>query len=186
MYENDIGLDPGVEHFTTKRRWVDRRSRGDRGRRQTVPLGLQSIHLLDRTLIGAGLDDWQAAIQAHERRLENAGGIDLVVHGVGINGHLGFNEPGSSPQSTGRVVELSDSTRASMFAQSAPFRGVTLGLRVLISAKEAILVASGAHKAEAIAKTLNGPISDECPASWLRNTRKTAVILDAAAAAAVQ
>ena len=112
-------------------------------------------------------ETWREVIAHHELELAERGGIDLAVHGIGANGHLGFNEPGSPPSSTGRVVELSSSTRAAM-AQPPATMGVTMGLTTLLSARETILLASGAGKALAVAAAIEGPLSADCPASWLR------------------
>jgi 6-phosphogluconolactonase/glucosamine-6-phosphate isomerase/deaminase len=121
--------------------------------------------------------EWTSAIESQERKLAERGGIDLVVHGVGVNGHLGFNEPGSPPSTRGRVVELSGSTREAI-ARPAPTMGVTMGLATLLRARESILLASGKAKAVAVAAAIEGPLSVECPASWLRLGPRTTVIVD--------
>jgi 6-phosphogluconolactonase/glucosamine-6-phosphate isomerase/deaminase len=146
------------------------------------PLGIRSVYLLDREVIGDGRDNWRRAIRNHEANLKSAGGIDLALHGIGVNGHIGFNEPASSRHSVGRVIDLSASTRASISSQPVPAHGVTLGLSVLIAAKESVLIASGAHKAQAVTNAIDGPVSEACPASWLRCARKTTVVIDVAAA----
>jgi 6-phosphogluconolactonase/glucosamine-6-phosphate isomerase/deaminase len=146
-----------------------------------APFGVGCASLLDRVEIGTGAG-WQDAIGSHERGLADAGGIDLVVHGVGVNGHLGFNEPGSDRLGAGSVVSLSPSTRRSVQSGPPPTQGATLGLQVLLGARETILLASGAQKAGAVARALRGPVSNECPASWLRTTARSTVIVDWAAA----
>lgn len=151
-------------------------------RRVVKPLGLSGAHLLLADPAGMGDEAWTAAIRDEERDLLECGGIDLVVHGLGENGHLGFNEPGSSPTSVGRVVQLSSSTRAAISPGPPPTRGVTMGLATLLAARESILLASGSSKAQAIAATLEGAVSVNCPASWLRLGRQTTVIIDRAAA----
>ena len=146
------------------------------------PLGIQKTSLLDRQTIAAGCSDWQRAITGHERTLVGDGGIDLVVHGIGSNGHLGFNEPGSDPLSAGRLVEFTECTRRSLPPGPRPTCGVTLGLGVLLAARESILLASGSEKAAAVARVLHGPVANDCPASWLRLARHTNVVVDRAAA----
>lgn len=150
-------------------------------RRVVEPLGLSETHLLPGDLAGMCDETWAKAIRDEERILRQRGGIDLVIHGIGGNGHLGFNEPGSSPTSPGRVVRLSSSTRDAIFPGPPPARGVTMGLAMLLAARESILLASGSSKAQAIAAALEGPVSADCPASWLRLGRKTTVIIDRAA-----
>lgn len=151
-------------------------------RRVVEPLGISDAHLLPVGLAGMHEKSWTAAIRDHERKLLARGGIDLVVHGIGENGHLGFNEPGSAPTSVGRVVPLSSSTRAAISPGPAPTRGVTLGLAPLLAARESILLASGSAKAQAIAAALEGAVSADCPASWLRLGPKITVIIDRVAA----
>ncbi len=151
-------------------------------RRVIEPLGLSRAHLLSADLAGMCDEAWATGIRDVERNLLECGGIDLVVHGVGANGHLGFNEPGSSPASMGRVVQLSSSTRATISPGPPPARGVTMGLATLLAARESILLASGSSKALAIAAAVEGAVSMDCPASWLRLGRKTTVIIDRAAA----
>lgn len=151
-------------------------------RRVVEPLGMSGAHLLLADPAGMSDQAWATAIQDTEREVLESGGIDLVVHGLGENGHLGFNEPGSSPTSVGRVVRLDRSTREAISPGPPPTRGVTMGLATLLAARESILLASGVSKAQAIAATLEGAISVNCPASWLRLGRQTTVIIDRAAA----
>lgn len=146
------------------------------------PLGIRSANLLSRELACSKNNSWEHAIREHERRLMRSGGIDLVLHGIGMNGHLGFNEPGSNPEAAGAVVPLSASTRAAMGPGLDATLGVTLGLRVLLAARETILLASGAHKAEAVARCIAGAVGPECPASFIRRSARVTVALDAAAA----
>ncbi|MEU4533149.1 6-phosphogluconolactonase [Micromonospora ureilytica] len=146
------------------------------------PLGMRTASLLDRTTVQAGAGGWAQAIRRHERRLVEAGGIDLALHGIGTNGHLGFNEPGSGPHTEGRLVSLSDSTRQSARMAPVPTEAVTLGMRVFLNAKESILLASGREKAAAVAAAVLGPASDDCPASWLCWTGRVTVIVDDTAA----
>ncbi|MEU9247439.1 6-phosphogluconolactonase [Streptomyces sp. NPDC048385] len=141
-----------------------------------APLGIRDWHPL---AVNGKPDEaaWGRAIDHHERELAERGGIDLVVHGIGANGHLGFNEPGSLPSSVGRITELSSSTRSAI-GQRAPVKGVTMGLASLLGARESILLASGTAKAQAVAGAIEGPLSADCPASWLRLGAKTTVIVD--------
>jgi glucosamine-6-phosphate deaminase len=140
------------------------------------PLEIADWHPLEASN-GADMGDWTRIIQDHENKLADRGGIDLVVHGIGVNGHLGFNEPGSSRWSAGRVVRLAESTRARNPEANLKC-GVTMGMRTLLGARESILLASGLLKASAVNAALEGPISDTCPASLLRLGPRTTLIFD--------
>jgi mannose-1-phosphate guanylyltransferase len=110
-----------------------------------------------------------AALQDHERRIEQLGGIDLVLHGIGENGHLGFNEPGSAFDCGARQVVLAQSTRPKDTPpERRPVEGVTLGLRQLNAARRVLLLASGRTKRHAISRALLAPPDVSCPASSLQ------------------
>ncbi len=116
-------------------------------------------------------------------------GIDVSVLGLGPNGHLGFNEPGSGFKSRTRVVELSEESIKSNAAywgdkDQVPRRAFTLGLGTLASSKHTLLLVSGAHKAEILAATLEGPQSPQVPATCLKSFRDVTVIADRSALAA--
>jgi len=153
-------------------------------RRVVEPLGLTDVHLLSSKPPG-DLQAWATSIRAQEQLLDNRGGIDLVVHGIGTNGHLGFNEPGTLEMSAARVVRLAESTRAAFEGDPAPAWGATLGLSTLLKAQVSILLASGIAKASAVRAAVEGPISMECPASALRRCKSVTVTLDRAAASAL-
>jgi glucosamine-6-phosphate deaminase len=132
-------------------------------------------------------DQAAASLRDHEQRLDHLGGIDVLVLGLGRNGHLGFNEPGSAPDCPGRVLELepvSVEANARWFGgEYAPDRGVTLGLRDLLAARRVLVVAFGAEKAAAVRRAVVDPPAPECPASWLQGHREAFWFLDDAAAA---
>lgn len=173
LFQMDEYVDASVAHESFSRYLT---------RMVVEPLHLSDVHLLPPELAGMGDESWSAAIRDHERKLLERGGIDLAIHGIGVNGHLGFNEPGSAPTSLGRIVQLSGSTRAAISPGPPPTRGVTVGLATLLAARESIMLASGSSKAPAIAAALEGAVSADCPASWLRIGSKTTVIIDRAAA----
>lgn len=113
-------------------------------------------------------------------------GIDVCVLGLGPNGHLGFNEPGSDFKSRTRVVELSEESIESNAAYwgdkgQVPRRAFTLGLGTLASSKHTLLLVSGAHKAGILAATLEGPQSTRVPATCLKSFRDVTVIADRSA-----
>lgn len=127
----------------------------------------------------------------YETLIRQTGGIDLQLLGIGSNGHIGFNEPGSDFGSRTREIRLTDETRtanAPFFVQGAevPHRAVTMGLGTILEANEILLVAMGAHKAEAIAAAISGPISIMCPASALRRHPRVRIICDEAAASQIE
>jgi glucosamine-6-phosphate deaminase len=122
-----------------------------------------------------------------EQVLENSGGIDLQLLGIGANGHIAFNEPGSSLNSRTRVVELHPETmeiNSQYFEPGAaiPKLALTQGLETISKAKSILLVATGSTKAKAIHDMVQGPLSLECPASILQKHPDVTVILDDAAA----
>jgi glucosamine-6-phosphate deaminase len=131
--------------------------------------------------------DPAAEIAEHERRIAALGGLDCVILGLGQNGHLGFNEPGSDPEGGGRVVPLEpisiEANRVWFHGQYAPARGVTTGLKTVLAARHIALLAFGAHKAAPVARMMSAPPARDCPASWLQGHSGVEVFLDQAAAA---
>ena len=113
--------------------------------------------------------------------------VDLQVLGIGSNGHIGFNEPKSSFSSLTHIVELTQRTRLDnqRFFDSldeVPTHAITMGIATILQAKKHVLLANGANKAQAIYDMINGPITDEVPASILQNHPDVVVILDKEAA----
>ena len=127
------------------------------------------------------------SVQEHEQRIRKAGGLDIVILGLGQNGHVGFNEPGSTADSVGRVVDLDsvsiEANRKWFAGKYAPARGVTVGLRTILAADRVMLLAYGAHKSAAVTDMVHGATSSDCPASFLQEHPDTHVFLDEAAAA---
>jgi glucosamine-6-phosphate deaminase len=153
-------------------------------------------HLMSPAGIGAGqvlLPDGAAADPAaeaarYEAAIAAAGGIGLQLLGLGRNGHIGFNEPGSDFASPCRVVQLAAQTRADNAAafpagEEVPHRAITLGIGTILGARRVLLLATGAAKAAALARALCGPPSPDCPASALQRHPAVTVICDPAAAA---
>ena len=129
-----------------------------------------------------------AAAAAYEARIRELGGVDVQVLGIGANGHLGFNEPGSALTSRTRVKRLSDRTRrdnARFFhgIDDVPTHCVTQGLGTILEARRLVLVATGDAKADAVAAALEGPLTASVPGSVLQWHPDTVVCLDEAAAA---
>jgi glucosamine-6-phosphate deaminase len=135
---------------------------------------------------GVHPDPAKAAAE-YEGAVLAGGPIDVQLLGIGSNGHLGFNEPGSSLRSPTRVVALTERTRrdnARFFRSLAavPRRVITQGLGTISRAEHLVLIASGAGKAAAVADALEGPLSATCPASVLQWHPRVTVLLDEAAA----
>lgn len=137
--------------------------------------------------LSSRVEDAEAGIAEHERKLAACGGLDVIVLGLGRNGHLGFNEPGSSPHSPGRALDLATTSIAAntewFGGEYAPARGVTLGLRTILAARRVLLVAFGAAKADAVHGTVVAPPTESCPGSWLQAHADVHLFLDEAAAA---
>lgn len=133
--------------------------------------------------------DAEAAVTAHERRIEAAGGLDAIVLGLGKNGHLGFNEPGSAADSEARLLDLDpvsiEGNRAWFGGEYAPGQGATVGLRTILGARRVLLLAFGTPKAEAVHAMLRGPRASSCPASFLQGHPGVHVFLDDPAAARI-
>ena len=114
-------------------------------------------------------------------------GFDLTLLGLGLNGHLGLNEPGSAPDSTVRRVDMHPTTISTsakyLTHGKLPTWGVAVGLKELLGSKEVWLLVNGAAKAEIVRRVVHGEISTQVPASLLRNHPNCSLILDAEAAA---
>jgi glucosamine-6-phosphate deaminase len=131
-----------------------------------------------------------SSIAAHEEKIKRAGGLDVVILGLGKNGHIGFNEPGSDATVDGRLVPLSDvsiyANREWFGGDYAPRMGVTTGMKTILAAKKIHLLAFGPAKAAAVAAMLEMPPSASCPASFLQTHPETLIVLDQSAAANLQ
>jgi glucosamine-6-phosphate deaminase len=126
-----------------------------------------------------------AACRAYDDAVAATGGLDLVVLGLGRNGHVGMNEPGSAADALTRLVELTPSTREAAIAYGAdrpPTQGVTLGMAGILAAREVWLLATGSGKAAILDATLHGPISPDVPASLLRRHPRFRILADGPAA----
>ncbi|WP_169251333.1 glucosamine-6-phosphate deaminase [Brevibacterium sp. 'Marine'] len=137
-------------------------------------------------------DDLAAASADYEHKIAEAGGIDLQILGIGSDGHIAFNEPGSSLASRTRVKSLTHQTRldnARFFdgdVEQVPKLCLTQGLGTIMEAKHLVLVATGGNKAEAVHQMVEGPISAMWPATVLQMHPHVTVMLDDAAASRLQ
>lgn len=136
--------------------------------------------------------DLDAAAHRYEQQIRAAGGIDLQLLGLGANGHIGFNEPGSRFDSRTRVVTLTEQTRAdnARFFEAridrVPRQAITQGLATIQNTSRLILLAWGEHKAEAAAHAIEGEITERWPATILQTHPLVTVILDRPAAACLR
>jgi len=117
--------------------------------------------------------DLEAGCAEYEEKIRAAGGIDVQVLGIGRNGHVAFNEPGSSLDSRTRVVDLTEDTinaNARFFEtkEDVPTRAVSMGIGTVMEARKIVLVANGANKIQALHDAIEGPVTPDCPASALQ------------------
>ena len=152
-------------------------------------------HLFDRlaftqsqTYLPDGLcTDLAEQCQQYSALIRQLGGIDLQLLGIGTNGHIGFNEPGTSFESRTHVVDLSEQTRLDngrFFSdiQQMPTQAITLGLKDIVEAKEILLIATGAGKAKVMADLYASTIDESMPASIVKQHPKAMIIVDQQAA----
>ncbi|MBS1691488.1 MAG: glucosamine-6-phosphate deaminase [Actinobacteria bacterium] len=136
--------------------------------------------------------DIPAACAGYEEEILRAGGIDLQILGIGTDGHIGFNEPGSSLASRTRIKTLTRQTRmdnARFFdgdVDQVPTHCLTQGLGTIMDARHVVLVATGRSKAEAVHQLVEGPVSAMWPATILQHHRHATVLLDDSAANRLQ
>lgn len=132
-------------------------------------------------------EDVEAYCLSYEHEIEKAGGIDLMLLGIGRSGHIGFNEPGSSRNSRTRLVVLDEITRkdaASDFfgEENVPQEAITMGVGTILDADEIILMATGEHKAPIIQEAVEGELSKTVTATYLQEHGDTTFYVDRAAA----
>jgi glucosamine-6-phosphate deaminase len=148
-----------------------------------VNLAPERIHVLD----GAAPDP-EGECARYEAAIEDAGGIDLQVLGIGTNGHIGFNEPARELAARTHRVTLKESTRrsnAALFGGDAgkvPKEALSMGMGTILHARRIVLIATGKSKARCIDLVVNGPITTKMPASFLQVHSNVELMLDEAAA----
>lgn len=145
-----------------------------------------------RTFIPSGLaSDVPAACADYEAKIRAYHGIDLQILGIGSDGHIGFNEPSSSLSSRTRLKTLTPRTRednARFFSslEEVPHHVLTMGVGTIMEAREIFLLAFGTGKADAIAATVEGPVTANVPASVLQFHQTAKIVIDEAAASKLQ
>ena len=142
---------------------------------------------LEHTFVPDGNDCSQQSAAAYDEKIRALGGIDLQLLGVGRNGHIGFNEPGTSFDSLTHRVQLSRSTReanARFFSSidEVPSEAVSMGIKTVMNARSILLFAQGEEKAEVIQKAVYGPVTEKVPASILQLHPFVELFLDPEAA----
>jgi glucosamine-6-phosphate deaminase len=152
-----------------------------------IDIPRDAIHIPDGM---CPIDQVGAYCNQYEQAIRDAGGIDLQLLGIGRTGHVGFNEPGSSPESRTRLITLDRVTRldaASDFFGSdhVPRRAITMGVGTIMSARRVCMIAFGEGKAPIVAKAIEGPITPSVAATFLQRHANATVFLDEAAGAAL-
>lgn len=146
----------------------------------------------DNTFVPDGMStDPIHSCEDYEQEIRRRGGIDVQLLGIGRNGHIGFNEPGSSLASRTRVKTLTEQTirdNARFFKpdEMQPHLALTMGIGTILDAKHILLLACGDGKAGALKQMLEGPVSSHCPASALQFHSDVCVVADEAAAAKLE
>lgn len=151
-----------------------------------VNIRAENIHIPSGTT-----DNYEAFSAWYERRIEEVGGIDLQVLGVGSDGHIGFNEPTSSLSSRTRLKTLAkptidDNARFFEKREEVPIYAITMGVGTILEARQILLVANGTNKADAVAAMVEGPVTSMITASALQLHPRTEVFLDRQAASKLE
>lgn len=149
-----------------------------------IDIPKENIHLPDGTISRDEVFDY---CQDYEKRIDEAGGLDIQILGIGRTGHIGFNEPGSSEDSLTRMVTLDhltrkDAARDFKGENSVPRNAITMGIGTILKAKAIFLMAWGQAKAEILAKAIEAAPSSALPASFLQLHGNTTFLIDQAAA----
>lgn len=152
-----------------------------------IDIAPQNTHIPDGTI---DFERVYSHCADYERAIDDAGGIDLQVLGIGKSGHVGLNEPGSTAESRTRLITLEPVTRLDaagdfLGIDNVPTRALSMGVGTIMRAKRIILLATGVHKASVVARALRGPVSTEIPATFLQEHPAVEVLLDREAAGAL-
>lgn len=147
------------------------------------PLGIAPERLVR---LRGDVDDLEAACREYDRAVEEAGGFDLSILGLGPNGHVGFNEPPADPHAPTRPVALTEASLVSNAVywgsrSQVPLAAVTCGMSALLTARTTLLLVSGAHKIDILQKTIAGPVTPDVPSSYLQQAQNVIVVADVAA-----
>jgi glucosamine-6-phosphate deaminase len=149
-----------------------------------IDILLENVHIPDGTLSKEVIGDY---CNEYEAKIEKYGGLDLQVLGIGGNGHIGFNESGSLQNSKTRLVALDHITRVAASKDfsgldNTPRTAITLGVKKIMEAKRVILLAWGEGKSNIIKSSVEGPVTNQIPATFLQEHNNTTFVLDKSAA----
>jgi len=149
-----------------------------------IDIKKENVHIPDGTL---EREEVYRYCKEYEQKIEQAGGLDVQILGIGRTGHIGFNEPGSLEKTRTRLVTLDELTRADAAAsffgeEHVPRRAITMGVGTILKAKKIYLMAWGESKASIIQRSVEGEISAQVPATFLQKHENTKIVLDEAAA----
>jgi glucosamine-6-phosphate deaminase len=149
-----------------------------------VDIDPANVHIPDGTIPRDGVDDFA---EQYERQIEEAGGIDFQILGIGKTGHIGFNEPGSGSESRTRLIALDTVTRRDAAAdffgeQYVPREAITMGVATILDAREIAILATGEHKASIVQRAVEGEVDVEVAATFLQRHPNTTFYVDLAAA----
>ncbi|TSJ43748.1 glucosamine-6-phosphate deaminase [Mucilaginibacter corticis] len=152
-----------------------------------IDIDKKNIHIPDGTLSQAEVVQF---CLEYEHKITSLGGLDLQILGIGRTGHIGFNEPGSAPNSGTRIVTLDDLTRSDAARdfggkENVPVKAITMGIGTIFKAREIILMAWNEKKAAIIKKAVEGEISGDVPATYLQLSDHVEFMLDEGAASAL-
>jgi glucosamine-6-phosphate deaminase len=150
-----------------------------------IDIPVTNYHLPDGTLAIEKIPEF---CKDYEEKIEKLGGLDFHLLGIGRNGHIGFNEPGSLINSKTRLMTLDINTKIDAAVDfgglaKVPKKAITLGIDKIMQAKRIVLLAWGEHKAESVAKAVEGQVTSDIPASYLQQHTNASFILDETAAA---
>lgn len=150
-----------------------------------IDIELKNCYIPDGSI---SLDDIKHHCEQYEQKIKDAGGIDFQLLGVGRNGHIGFNEPGSHISSVTRLITLDKVTRSDAAPEfsgmvNVPRKAITMGVSTILNAKRIVLIAWGEKKAEIVKLAVEGPVNELIPASYLQVHQNVSIVLDEAAAA---
>lgn len=147
----------------------------------SVDIKEENVHILD-----GNAEDADKEAKAFDEMIDNEGGIDIQLLGIGTNGHIGFNEPAEAFSDGTFKIKLTDSTIKSNSIyfddDSMPRYALTMGINSIMKAKKIVLIATGESKADAIKATIDGEVTPMVPASVLKNHEDVILLIDKAAA----
>jgi glucosamine-6-phosphate deaminase len=144
-----------------------------------VTINPHNVHFLDGRAA-----DLQAECERYERDIAATGGLDMLILGIGVNGHIGFNEPADQLAARTHIAMLDEPTRAANALwfdgdlTGVPRRALTMGMATILNAGEIVLIATGEAKSDAVSAMLQGSVTTRVPASFLQLHERVTVMLD--------